>query len=526
MKIQRDVAVPTRLGSEVSVNLFTPDGDGPWPVIATMSPYGKDVHWPERYPLYAQADQEPHAVWETPSPEWWTTRGYAVVRADSPGTGKSPGTLDLLGPTEVGGFYDVIEWAGLQPWSTGRVGSLGISWLAMLQWLVAAQRPPHLAAIVPWEGASDAYREFGRHGGILANRFLTLWWEKQIAPQLFDATAERVELFGEMQKREFIDDWYRERTAVLENIEVPVLAVGNWGSLHLHQRGIVEGFLRTGSSQRQLIITAGTHIGPFYEPWAKERQLRFLDRWLKGVANGAENDAPVRLAVRVGHDVVWRDESAWPIARTRWRRLHLDAASGSMGDDPPLDEAGASYPANDGELAFTFVAEREVEFTGPMAARLWMSSTGHDLDVFLHFHVVGRDGAIRVGVGPQGAPIPLAMGWLRTSHRELDAGRSEPWRPVHRHATPSSLIPGEPVALDVEIWPTSITLAAGERLILRVRASDDDLGVISHDDPRDRGGLRSFITTLHAGGRFDSFLLVPEIPPAEICPSTVGMDAS
>ena len=521
MKIERDVAVPVRSGRTVSVNVFTPDGEGPWPVLATMSPYGKDVHWPERYPLYHQADQGPHAVWETPGPEWWTARGYAIVRADSPGTGKSPGMLDLLGPAEVGAYYDVIEWAGVQIWSTGRVGGLGISWLAMLQWLVAAERPPHLAAIVPWEGSSDAYREFGRHGGILANNFLKFWWDMQIAPQQYgfgtitadELAANRVLLFEEFQKREFIDDWYRERTPDLENIEVPVLAVGNWGSLHLHQRGILEGFARAGSSERQLLISSGTHIGPFYEPWAKERQLRFLDRWLKDEANGAENDSPVRLAVRVGTGILWRDEAEWPIARTEWRRLYLDAGAGTLAVDAPLEETTASYSAKDGEIAFVFAAENEVEFTGPMAARLWVSSTGHDLDVFLHFHVVDRTGAIRVGVGPQGAPIPLAMGWLRASHRELDLGRSLPYRPVHLHTSASALVSGEPVALDVEIWPTSITLAAGERLVMRVRASDDDLGVIAHNDPRDRGHLRSFTTTIHTGRRFDSALLVPVIPP-------------
>ena len=503
----------------MSVNVFTPDGAGPWPVIATMSPYGKDIHWPARYPLYDQADQGPHAVWETPSPEWWTARGYAIVRADSPGTGKSPGMLDLLGPAEVAGFYDVIEWAGVQTWSTGRVGSLGISWLAMLQWLVAAKRPPHLAAIVPWEGASDAYREFGRHGGILANAFLKFWWDMQIAPQQYgfdskaadELAAHRILLFDEMQKREFIDDWYRERTPDLEKIEIPVLAVGNWGSLHLHQRGILEGFGRAGSSVRQLVISSGTHIGPFYELWAKERQLRFLDRWLKDQANGAENDPPVRLAVRVGAGTVWRDETQWPIARTEWRRLFLDARTGSLVADAPLDETTVSYSANDGELAFVFAAESEVEFTGPMSARLWVSSTGHNLDVFLHFHVVDCSGAIRLGVGPQGAPIPLAMGWLRASHRALDLVRSRPYRPVHLHTGASALIPGEPVALDVEIWPTSITLAAGERLVMRVRASDDDLGVIAHNDPHDRGDLRLFTTTIHTGGRFDSALLVPVI---------------
>jgi uncharacterized protein len=520
MKVRYDVAVPTRAGAFASVNVFTPEDGGPWPVIATMSPYGKDVHWPDRYPLYDQTDQGPHAVWETPCPEWWTARGYAIVRADSPGTGKSPGRLDLLGPTEVGAFYDVIEWAGVQDWSTGRVGCLGISWLAMLQWLVAAQRPPHLAAIVPWEGASDAYREFGRHGGILGNTFLKFWWEKQIAPQQYgfgfrseeELAADRVVLLDEMRQREFIDDWYRERTPRLEDIEVPVLAAGNWGSLHLHQRGILEGFSRAGSSVRQLIITSGTHIGPFYEPWAKARQLRFLDRWLKDEPNGAEHDPPVRLAVRVGEGIVWRDEGEWPMARTQWRRLFLDAATGTLSFDAPAPEATVSYSAKDGERAFVFTAATDVEFTGPMVARLWMSSTGYDLDVFLHFHIVDRDGNVRVGIGPQGAPIPLAMGWLRASHRELDRDLSLPWRPVHAHAAGTSLVVGEPVALDVEIWPTSITLSQGERLVLRVRASDDDLGVISHNDPQDRDERRSFTTTIHTGGRFDSALQVPVVP--------------
>ena len=360
----------------------------------------------------------------------------------------------------------------------------------------------------------------GREGSF-ANTFLKFWWDMQIAPQQFgldsrtpeDLAADRVLLFDEMRNREFIDDWYLQRTPDLEKIEVPVLAVGNWGSLHLHQRGIVEGFLRAGSAERQLIISSGTHIGPFYEPWAKERQLRFLDRWLKQLENGAENDAPVRLAVRVGDGIAWRDETEWPIARTQWRRLHLDADTGSLTFEAPATASTASYSAADGVQEFVFAADEEVEFTGPVAARLWVSTTGHDVDVFLHFHVIELDGAIRVGIGPQGHPIPLAMGWLRASHRELDVEKSLPYRPIHLHATASRLVAGEPVALDIEMWPTSITLAAGERLVMRVRASDDELGVISHNDPKDRGKLRAFTTTLHTGGRFDSSVLVPVIPP-------------
>lgn len=520
MIIERNVEVPTQTGSFVSVNVFRPDGVGRWPVIATMSPYGKDVHWPDRYPLYDQADQSDEAVWETPDPEWWTERGYALVRADSPGTGASPGRLDLLGAEEVDGFYDVIEWAGVQEWSTGRVGSMGISWLAMLQWLVAARRPPHLAAIIPWEGSTDPYREFGRQGGIFANAFLEFWWRLQIGPQQYgsdtrteeELAADRVLLFDEMQKREFIDDWYRERTPDLERIEVPVLAAGNWGSLHLHQRGTIEGFQRVGSEVRQLVVTSGTHIGPFYEQWAKARQQRFLDRFLKGEQNGAEHDAPVRLAIRGRDQIEWREEDDWPIARTQWRKLHLDASDASMGWDAPSASATTAYSADDGEQRFTFTAKDEVEFTGPMALRLWVSSTGDDVDVMLHLHVEDCDGNVRVGIAPQGGPIALAMGWLRASHRALDEERSLPYRPVHRHTEADPLVPYTPVALEIEIWPTSITLGAGDSLVMRVRAEDDELGPMAHNDPSDRARLRRYTTTLLTGGEYDSALLVPVIP--------------
>ncbi len=520
MIIERDVMVPTRSGDPVAVDVFRPDGEGPWPVIATMSPYGKDVFWPDRYPLYDQADQSEHAVWETPEPEWWTSRGYALVRADSPGTGGSPGLLDLLGPLEVAGYVETIEWAGTQPWSNGRVGALGISWLAMLQWLAAAQRPPHLAAIVPWEGSSDPYREFGRHGGILNNAFIRMWWGMQVAPQQYgfgrlsddELASNRVDLLSTMRDHPLLDDWYLARTPDLANIEVPVLTSGNWGSLILHQRGVLEAFAAVGSDHKQLIVTHGTHIGPFYQEWAKAHQLRFLDRWLKGDENGVENDPPVRLAVRTATGAHWRDEAEWPLARTHWRRMHLDAATGTLNWNAPA-ESSASYSALDGAWEGAFLAETDLEITGPLALRLWLSSDGEDADVFVRLRQVTADGSEVLGIGPQGAPIPLAMGWLRASHRSLDGERSLPYRPLHPHTSAEPLVPGEPVPLEIELWPTSITLAPGDRLILSVRADDADLAVLAHDDPEDREPQRRVgALTVYTGGAFDSALLLPVIP--------------
>ena len=98
MLVERDIAVVTRDGSPIVVDVFRPEGGEPVPVIASISPYGKDVHWPERYPLYELVGHHDHMVWETPDPEWWVPRGYALVRADTRGTGKSPAGWSCTGP--------------------------------------------------------------------------------------------------------------------------------------------------------------------------------------------------------------------------------------------------------------------------------------------------------------------------------------------------------------------------------------------------------------------------------------------
>ena len=180
-----------------------------------------------------------------------------------------------------------------------------------------------------------------------------------------------------------------------------------------------------------------------------------------------------------------------------------------MAWDAPADAATTSYSAEDGERQFAFTATEDVELTGPTALRLWVSSTGDDVDVMLHIHVEDRDGNVRLGIAPQGGPIALAMGWLRASHRTLDDERALPYRPVHRHTDRAPLLPHTPVALDIEIWPTSITLGAGDTLVMRVRAEDDELGPMAHDDSTDRAQLRTHTTTLLTGGEYNSALLVP-----------------
>jgi predicted acyl esterase len=502
MRIERDVAVPTRDGSPIVVDVFRPDGHEPMPVIASMSPYGKDVHWPDRFPLYDRVEHGEHMVWETPNPDWWVPKGYALVRADTRGTGKSPGRLDLYGPKDAEDFYDVIEWAAVQPWSTGKVASSGISWLAMMGWRVAALRPPHLAAVVAWEGLTDFYREAAYQGGLYSNGFIDFWWQLQIEPQRNG--AEGADWREELPAHPLLDEFHEVRDTDLSRVTVPLLSAGNWGALHLHLRGNLEGWRAAASEHKWLVVHTGTHIDPYYSDWGKDLQLRFLDRFLKGQGDRMDGIAPVRLAIRRGRDVDWRDARDWPLPETQWRELHL-AADGTLDWSPP-GAGTVAYPAT----FETPAATAPLELTGPVALRLWISADADDLDVLARLQHLDAHGNVVAAVGPQGAPMPMAIGWLRASHRELDPDRSQPHRPWHRHRRRIPLEPGQPTLLEVEIWPTSITLAEGERLRLELVTGDDDLAPFTHNHPADRRSAAG--ATIHAGGEYASHLLVPVIP--------------
>lgn len=179
VRVQHDVPVTTRDGTVLRVNVHLPAGEGRYPVVLSAHPYGKDNHPKPRsrlggytLPFQYRALRQPAAVrfscltgWEAPDPAWWIANGFAVVNCDLRGAGHSDGVGSVLSDQEGEDVYDLIEWAGAQPWSTGAVGMLGVSYLAISQWKAASMRPPRLKAIVSWEGFTDAYRDPPRISG-------------------------------------------------------------------------------------------------------------------------------------------------------------------------------------------------------------------------------------------------------------------------------------------------------------------------------------------------------------------------
>ncbi len=553
MRIEKDVGIETGDGTVLRANVFLPPEPGRYPVLMALGIYGKDVHFADAYPqqfeklkaLLPDIDRNGSSGrwlrWEMIDPERWVPHGYAVVAIDGRGSGKSPGYLDPLSPRETQDYCDAIAWAARQPWSTGKVGLIGISYFAMKQWQVAAMQPPALAAIVPWEGNSDVYREWSHHGGIFSNSFVTAWWPRQVLPNQHGNaathhrdrdTGERttgptltaLELEGnrathheDLGSHPLDDAWYRQRSADLARIEVPLLSAGNWGGIGLHLRGNIEGYQRASSRNKWLSVHIGTHFESFYTPSYMEMQRRFLDRFLKGMDNGWDDEPPIRLAIRRPDGATTRAETEWPLARTQWTKLHLDTDGRALSSSPPLAAGQTSYDAMGSGVDFSTSAfEQDTEYTGPVVARLWVASDTADMDIFATLRLFDPSGDEVIFTGAS-EPVPVSRGWLRASHRSVNPRQSTFYRPWRDHAVVEKLTPGEVYEVDVEIWPTSIVVPRGYRLVLTIKGCDFEFpgtpGRMLHDHPGDRpldefGGRH----TIHTGGSRASYLLMPFIP--------------
>ena len=568
MVIEWDVPIEMDDGVVLRADVFRPDDDGRHPVILSYGPYAKGWRFQDGYPSAWEALERDHPEvmrgssnryqqWEVVDPEKWVPDGYACVRVDSRGAGRSPGYLDHFSPRETSDFAECIEWAGVQVWSNGKVGLTGISYYAINQWQVASRQPPHLAAMCPFEGAADFYRDMTHHGGIYTT-FWDNWYEKQIkvvqyglgergpvnpnngVPICGDETLSDEQLqanrapYGEDVRRRPVDsEWYRERSPRWDRITVPLLSAGNWGGHGLHLRGNVEGFVRSASSQKWLEIHGRPHWTEFYTDYGVELQKRFFGHFLKGDDNGWDRQPPVHLRVRTLDGFVDRDEHEWPLARTAWTRFYLDTASRSLDGEPVADASSTTYDAAGEGVTFDLPPfTDETELTGPFAAKLFVSSSSDDADLFAVVRVYDPNGDEVLFHGANDPHTPIGQGWLRVSHRELDPELSSPYRPYHTHTTRQPLVPGEVYEVDVEIWPASVVVPAGYRLSFTVRSRDYDwggppaflkqfanplrgCGPLIHDHPEDRtAAVAENEVTLHAGGTHEAYLLAPVVPSA------------
>ncbi len=566
MRIEWDVPIVMDDGTVLRADVFAPPGDGEHPVLLSYGPYGKGLvfedgyppqwnYMVEHYPEVAEGTSNRYQNWEVADPEKWVPLGYACVRVDSRGTGRSPGYVDVWSGREALDLDHCVEWAGEQEWSNGRVGLAGISYYAMNQYQVAALAPPHLAAICPWEGSSDWYRELARHGGILCD-FAADWYPRQVeivqhgvgergfvsrmngelvagpeteAPEVL--ATRRADLAADIVDHPFLDDWYLERNPDWSKVTVPLLSAANWGGQGLHPRGNFEAFTQAASEQKWLEVHGGPHWVDFYTDRGISLQKEFFDHFLKGEDNGWDSRPPVMLRVRHADGSFGdRTEGQWPLASTVWTKYHLGADEGLSTSD--AESGTVDYDSTgDGVTFRTSPFETETEITGPLAARLFVSSPTIDADLFLVVRLFDPEDREITFMGALDPNTPIAQGWLRASHRALDPERTLPHRPYHTHVSAEPLIPGEVYTLDIEIWPTSIVIPPGHTLALTVRGNDyrydgelsdfardfhyanRGVGPFTHANRDDRpSDVFDARITIHVGGDTDSHLLVPIIP--------------
>ena len=536
--VDQDVAVSLRDGTVLWADVYRPVAEEAVPVILAYTPYAKRGGWWNvnfsvtvfGVPVSQLSGLQ---IFEAPDPGYWCNQGYAVAFVDAAGTSHSGGDETFMGAASGRKVYDTIEWLAAQDWCTGKVGMAGNSQLAMIQWAAAAEQPPHLAAIAPWEGVSDLYRDVEVRGGIPDTKF----HEEDIDAYVFGKNyAEDVP--GMVEAFPMMNAYWADKRAALERITVPAYVVASW-THPLHARGTLQAFREISSPNRWLRVHNNLEWTDIVDPDSIEDLRKFFDCYLKDIDNGWEATPRVRLSLLDpgGADVVGRAEEDWPLARQEWRTLFLDAASGSLLSEEVSEEAVAEYVSHDPEASVTFSAtvDEDLEITGYLNLHLWVEAVdAQDMDLFAavyketadgqrQHHIALREPGARAWVQsleqdgklPQLVSYTGPLGRLRVSHRAVDADCSTPSEPFLTHTCEDSLAPGECVPIELSLWPTSMVIHAGERLVVEIAGHPvgppafemiPNLGAI--DLPTRNHGTHRIRT----GGRFDSHLLLPVVP--------------
>jgi uncharacterized protein len=507
---ERDVAVPMRDGTIIYTDIYRPEGASNLPAIVAWSPYGKRAAYAGMpIPGVPPGTVSPMAKWEGPDPAYWCRYGYAVINPDARGSGNSQGDIAFFCTQEGKDGHDLIEWIAARDWCNGKVALSGNSWLAIAQWFIAAEKPVHLAAITPWEGFDDYYRDSGCIGGIPEVGFVGRGIERSFGP------GRREDIPAMFHKYPLINGYWEDKAARVETIDIPAYVVASYTSIHT--KGTFDGFRRIASQNKWLRIHNTQEWPDYYTPENLDDLRRFFDRFLKGIRNGYEMTPRVRLSVLDpgGVDIVNRPEKEWPLARTQHQKLFLDAATGILSADPITRESLIRYNADEkGQAVFTLRFEKDTELTGYIKLRLWVEADGSDdMDLFVYVSKLDAQGnhlpAIVLGM-----PCAGARGMLRVSHRELDEARSTPSEPYHTHRREQLLKAKEIVPVEIGIWPMAMLWHAGQQLRVTVQGYNVSWLEGLHQGPpifkfetRNKGDH-----IIHTGGKYDSHLLVPVIP--------------
>jgi predicted acyl esterase len=507
---EQDVEIIMRDGCKTYGDIYRPDGLTNIPVIISWSWFGKR-------PCADSSDLEydtlgvpsgtcsKHTKFEGPDPEYWCHKGYAVLNYDFRGVNNSEGDIEMTTEQEATDGYDVVEFLATLPWCNGKIGMAGNSGLAIAQWKTASTQPPHLACIAPWEGNTDNFREMTCMGGIPECGF-----NPHLTSMLF-GKGYMEDTYLMTKEYPLINGFWEDKYIKFENIDVPAYVTSGW--THFHNRGSIEAFKRIKSENKWLRVHREFEWPDQYKRENLSDLTAFFDRYLKGIRNGWESTPRVRIDVMDAYDFdfrLQRAESEFPIERTEYKKLYLDAANNSLNPEPVKQVSNTDYEARTGRVYFAIPFEKETELTGYMKLQLWVEADGSDdMDLFVAIQKLDKNGKW-LPTYILGKPHPGAAGKLRVSMRELDEEKSTDFQPYHTYKRFQKLKPGEIVPVDIEIWPTSRIWHPGEQLRVEIMGHYERIDWFEPFDYDTHNNGRHII---HTGGKYDSFLQIPCVPP-------------
>jgi len=495
---ERELRIPLSDGITLHCAVTRPSAPGRYPVLLGVHAYSMADQFTDLMP---EGMSHKRGHMEAGDSVFFARRGYAHAVVNIRGTGKSEGVFGNLNQRAIGDIAEVVEWLASQPWSSGRVGMTGVSYFSIVSQRVAALAPPSLRCIWAPYGWNDAYRDRYYHGGILSYGFMRGWLrnvagmemgEQRLAlirspemrstiealradpeiaavPFLAECLAAPESgtnpLMVEILAHRFDGPFWRERSIDFEKpIDVPATLGGCWGIYGLHLPGAFRGFENWRGPKRMLIGPPVYLDRPVYQ--YQFDQLRWFDHWLKDNDTGILGEPQVQTFI--DNSGAWRDFGGWPPHEARFTPFHLHDGGLLSEREPFRGSTSTSFedaPGARGEVRFVTPPMVEAtEICGPIALKLFASTTDTDLLVF----------ASLIEIAPDGAERLLTRGWLRGSQRQIDPAKSKLWQPVHAHTSREKLVPGEVTAFDVEIRPYGILLRPGYRLALRIKCADDE----------------------------------------------------
>lgn len=463
--IQDGTIVTARDGVRLEGRLFVPTlaaGEKPTPCVLLSDGYGRESNAGASFdgPLFELA-----------------SRGYAVLHLSLRGSGRSGGVSDLYAHFGEDG-YDAIEWMAKQTWCDGSVGMVGPSLLGISQWLTAKTAPPHLKAIVPDVACGDCYGELWYPGGMRPGPGREA---RKLAP------GAEAEYSTAIQHPNF-DDWWKRRTTLADAAAeigkrgVAVFVAG--GQDDYISPANLRLFTELGADAHKRLLF-GSYAHGWHTQLFQELQVQWLDRWLKGEANGADTASKVMLFVK-GVDR-WRLEDAWPLPDAHVTPLYLDdAKSGSIESlndgalSPRAPASGATvalpYKPADGPFLPVLLSATEgrsdvdqrafeqkvatwtttplsvaTEVTGYPHMTIWAAPSATDGDFVVSLNDVSPDGASR----------QVMQGYLNASHA------------ANLHGAPMPLAPGETKRYEFDLFPVAYVFAAGHRIRVAVAGGAD-----------------------------------------------------